>query len=310
MSFFVPLEISSIVLSGFLVLLFSLSNFEEGNLIFDCITEVLLFVLEASEITPIVYILDTHYLNLEKKSTYTDSWTILYDDNPFNDINIYFNDKFLPCNIVFCDMDKLLVHTDIDKAYDWEKEEKHNRRFGGFQNWLKYYPVDDQIKEQFYIMYKLMDFLYVQDIDNYFKDGIQKYLDEYIFQLVKDNPDVEFDFVISPRCKLQLAIDIRTDSFQKMMYVLRAFVNENEKYKNLKLFAFDDEDAIGKVEDYKDGSHYRSWINYYILEAIKNNKNLITSSNYYDYLRNVFLQAKNVDFNEYKQQVQEIYVEK
>lgn len=144
-----------------------------------------------------------------------DDWTVLYDDNPFNDINIYLNDKYLMCNLVLCEMNKDINYTNIDKAYDWEKEDFHNRRFGGFENWKKYYPEDEQIKDTFDAIYKSNDNIYTQDIDYISKQNIQKYFDDYVFKMVKNNPDIEFNFVISPVCDLQWALNIRNDTFKK-----------------------------------------------------------------------------------------------
>lgn len=260
------------------------------------------------KIKKVVYIIDTHYLNLEKKSIYTDSWTILYDKNPFNDMNIYLNNKYLMCNLVFCGMNKDIIYTDIDKANDWEKEKFYNRRFGGFENWKKYYPEDSQIKDVFDDIYKSNDNIYTQDIDNVFKQDIQKYFDDYVFQIVKNNPKTEFNFIISPRCNLQLALDTRSDEFKKIKYAMTVFTYESDKYKNSKIFAFDNENIIGDIKDFKDGSHYKSWINYYILEAIKNNTNMLTMTNIDDYFKSVLKKAQSVDLKKYKQIVKEIYV--
>ena len=255
----------------------------------------------------VIYILDTHYLDLDK-STYNDNWKVLYDKNPFNDFKIYMNDKYLLCNLFFCNMNNTFNTIDIDKADDWEKRQYHNGRFGGFQNWIKYYPQNEQIKEAFKYIYMTEENIYTQDIDDNFKNGIKKYFDDYVFQLVKNNPNVEFDFVVSPKCNLQLAIDIRNEVFNKTKYAIMIFANENDKYKNSKLFAFDDLNSIGKIDDYKDGSHYRSWINYFIIQAINDNRNRLTSSNYNEYIDKVYTKAKNVDFRQYQQQVKKIYV--
>ena len=290
------------ILGGkFINLSISGSNMIEKKLILEK-------AFKKNQIKRVVYILDTHYLTLEKKIT-NDNWAILYDKNPLNDIKIYMNNKYLLCNVFLCDMNQYIYITNIDKAFDWEKNEYHNRRFGGFQNWIKYYPEDEQIKSEFSNIYKSENDIYTQDIDNSYKNEIIKYFDKYIFQLIANNPDVEFDFVISPRCNLQLAMDIRSNTFNKMKYALMFFVNENEKYKNSKIFAFDDLNSIGQIKDYKDGTHYRSWINYFILESIKDDNHRLTSLNYDDYVNNVLAKAKNLDFKTYQQQVKKIYIE-
>ena len=292
------------ILGGkFINLSISGSNMLEKKLVLE-------WAFKHYKIKKVVYIIDTHYLNLEKKSTYTDNWTLLYDNNPFNDINIYLNDKYLMCNLVLCEMNKDINYTNIDKANNWEKEELHNRRFGGFKNWKKYYPEDEQIKDTFDAIYKSNDDIYKLDIDNTFKQNIQKYFDDYVFQMVKKNPDIEFYFIVSPICNLQWALNIRDDTFKKMKYALTVFTHESDKYKNSKLFAFDNENVIGDIKDFKDGSHYKSWINYYILNAIKNNTNMLTITNIDDYFKNVQKKAQSVNFTKYKQIVKEIYIDK
>lgn len=91
---------------------------------------------------------------------------------------------------------------------------------------------------------------------------------------------------------------------------MTVFAQESDKYKNSKLFAFDNENAIGDIKDFKDGTHYKSWINYYILMAIKNNTNILTPTNSNDYFKSIQKKAQNVNFTKYKHIVKEIYVDK
>lgn len=295
-------EAGKILGGKFINLSMSGSNMPEKKLVLE-------YALKHYNIKKVVYIFDEHYLNLERESKYTDNWTILYDNNPFNDITVYLNNKYLPCNLLFCNMKNSISYTDIDKAQDWEKEVTHSRRFGGFENWEKYYPEDEQISRQFKSIYDSQDKLFTNKIDDSFKNGIEDYFNEYIFSLVKSNPDVEFDFVMSPKCNIELALNTRCSVFNKIKYALQVFVKTNEQYKNSKLFAFDNEDCIGQVEDFKDGTHYRSWINYYILKSIKDNRNELTEENVDQYITIVETKINKFEdeFKKYKQRVKEIY---
>ena len=91
--------------------------------------------------------------------------------------------------------------------------------------------------------------------------------------------------------------------FAKQCELLGYLVIKKNEYKNFKIYAFNDNPNLSRLEDYKDETHYRPWINHYILEAIKNNENEINSENVQEYIDKVYNLAKQFNFEYYYNQI-------
>ena len=89
-------------------------------------------------------------------------------------------------------------------------------------------------------------------------------------------------------------------AFEKYKEMLKIMTFEKEKYDNLKIYAFNDNKNFSKIEDFKDESHYRSKINYQILEAIVNNNHQINYNNLDNYIEKTYYNAIEFDFEKYQ----------
>lgn len=278
------------------------SNASEKNLLLN-------YIFSKYDVKNVIYYMDIIYF-LNPKATINqpfdngiNNWKALYDDNPYNDYQVYLSAKYFTCNIMFnskC-LDKIY---NIDEANSWEKVETHYRRFGGFKNWLKYYD-DPQIDADFKTLIETPNKINTIPLEDSYKENLKKYLDNSIFEIVKNNPNTNFYFIIAPETDLALAEEIRKDTFEKKSFAWKYIVAQNTKYKNSKLFAFDDNDNITKIENFKDKYHYKNWINYHILQSIKNNENFLNETNIDNYIDKIYKKAVNVNFEEYTKLIKE-----
>ena len=70
------------------------------------------------------------------------------------------------------------------------------------------------------------------------------------------------------------------------------------EYDNVELYYFqDDKDIITNLDNYRDYSHYKQAINYYMYSKMKKGEKRLTKDNYYDTLLNMFGYAMNYDYN-------------
>lgn len=261
------------------------------------------YIFNNHKIKNVIYYMDiVYFLNIEAAidkpfDNGINNWKLLYDNNPYNDYKVYLSSKYFLCNIFFNNncLDKIY---NIDEANSWEKEEIHYKRFGGFKNWLKHYN-NPQIEADFNSLIETPSKINNSELSETYKKDLQKYIDDGIFEIVKNNPNTQFYFIIAPEVNLALAEEIRKDTFRKKSFAWKYIVTQNKKYKNAKIFAFDDDDNITKIENFKDKYHYKNQINYLILQSIKNNEHILNENNIDKYIDKIYKKALNVNFDQY-----------
>ena len=107
--------------------------------------------------------------------------------------------------------------------------------------------------------------------------------------------------MVSPVSEIELARRIRDkkQSSMKHFEMIKYLVSQQEKYKNFRIYAFNDDSSFSRIEDYKDGSHYRTEINYRILNSIKERRHEINALNIDSYLNADYKKALSVNFEYY-----------
>lgn len=238
---------------------------------------ILNYLFKQKDIKKVVYITDIHYLKLPKNSEYypINSYDFLYNDNPHDDYKIYLNSKYLPCAVGLTKISSCTQEIEnMDRPYAWDNNFIHTERFGGFDNWVKC-KNNRQIKEAFQTILETPQKPIKPKYDKNYQKELQAYVDEYLLKLVKSNPNIEFNIIIPPVSNLELAIEIRNGNFYKTELLLKYIAQKSSEYPNLKIFAFDNLKTIGKIEDFKDLTHYRTWVNEYCIKAIAENKHYV-----------------------------------
>ncbi len=265
---------------------------------------ILKYLFKHKKIKKVVYFIDTHYqsLNREAPNYSLDTYSFLYDNNILNDYKIYLNDKYFRCAFSFNEIPFCVKPYDIDCPFRWNNIEEHTKRFGGFDNWIKN-KENEQIKGVFKTIISTPSKINKNHVDVKYKTGLYDYLDKDFFEIIKNNPNVDFYVVIPPVSSLELAIYIRGQSFEKYKLMLNYIVYKNAEYPNMKIYAFDNLDIIGKIEDFKDTSHFKPWIDYFILESIAQNNQRITPLNIDKYIKEVYNKALKTDFESYRSKI-------
>ncbi|MDD3437015.1 MAG: hypothetical protein PHC64_07695 [Candidatus Gastranaerophilales bacterium] len=269
------------------------------------------YALKQKKIKKVIYFIGIYYLGLKKEnSNYpVKNYSFLYDDNIYNDYKIYLNEKYIKCIITLSNNQKCIgKKLNMDKPYSWVNIEEHMIRFGGFDNWIQ--NKDNwQIENSFNDLIKTPKKFYSPKVSTKEQREITDYLDKNILSVIEKNPKTQFYLILSPVSSLELAREIRTSdnqNFERQKTALKYLISENKKYTNLKIFAFDNLDNMGHIEDFKDLIHFHPRVNAYILNAIRDNRNILTSENVDEYIRQTYKKTSSYDFDYYVKKINEV----
>ncbi|QOQ98127.1 hypothetical protein [Helicobacter winghamensis] len=219
----------------------------------------------------------------------THSFDYLYDNNPLNDLKAYFDIDFFKCTIVFSKKEKCIGK--IQNIHDitrWINYEENKRKFGGFENLIKY---NQHTKEQYTIdnleLYKKNIPIPQKIIDiSQQKEHIQQYL----LPFIKENQNTNFHLIIPTYSRLFYRKKEELGYFQNnSIYfytwkeVLIWLIKETSNYKNVTFYGFDTLDYADNIANYKDSTHYNIDMNSLQLSAIQNKTHILTLDNMESY---------------------------
>jgi len=257
---------------------------------------VLEYALRKKELKKVLYSLDDLGSSTDKvDDTYVMSnWSYLYDDNKFNDIQAYLNNKYLKHIFSFrCVGEKV----DFDRPNAWYKFKEHSLRFGGLDNWFKA-KNNQQIKDTFSQILTTISHIKATHVvvDNNMNEkikNIEQYLDEALIAIVEKNSKVDFIFIVPPyfRGKYAMWAQANKSHFELYKTSLKYLVLKSKQYNNMKVYAWGTEKFIDEIANYKDLSHYEYKINSWMLDAIKETKGLLVEENVDEYLNVVTQKA-------------------
>ncbi len=301
-------EASKIVGGNFVNISLSGSNFFERN-------PVLSYALKNKDIKTVIYSLDsTVYINLGKsnKSFPIESFDYLYDRNPFNDFNVYWNKKFFKCILEFSKKPECIGNKKtLEYPNVWFTNKGHSDRFGGLENWFKA-KNNAQIKGAFSSIVdasnkiKKGEKISLDNIENKIKAS-KDYVYEYILENVNKYKNTRFILVIPPYSRMQYAQwkQYNLPSYEIHKAMIKYLVNQSETYKNLEIYGYEDKDFLDDIANYKDLSHYHQWVNSMMLESFKNRTSLLTNSNVDEYIKISEEKAKNYNIFEISDKIED-----
>ena len=188
----------------------------------------------------------------------------LYDDNIFNDVKYIFDISAL--NMLLRDLLRTVrgvASTSFDEYSNWG-----NKEIFGKTNVLEKYH---KYKEYKVAIVK--------------RDVTRKTIRENLVKLANRYPNTEFDFYLPPFNIIFWYDMKRNNTINDKIDGIKAVIEELLPCKNVKLYYFINEwEIVTNFDNYKDSQHYSGWINSYMLNKIKNKKDLLTKDNYMDYL--------------------------
>lgn len=275
--------------------------------------KILEYAFKRKKIKNVLYFIDINFTKLNKEGTCPPlaTWLFLYDENPLNDIKIYFNKKYLNCLLKFSNSIECIGEkVNLDSPYAWYTIEPWIKPFKGFTNWIKYYNENPEpINELASINLKQKSITPCYIRKNKAK-LISKYLDDNILYFIKKYPDTNFYIAMSPVPTLYWAI--YKDSLPEEERIALIFLSKEAKeHKNLKIYFFDNLDNIegigdiGDIKLYKDFIHYEPKINSYMITSIKANKNIVTLGNVDDKYQQLIHKINNYNYEYYIKKAQE-----
>jgi hypothetical protein len=289
-------ETSTLLGSTFVNVSIAGSDYFERSLILD-------YALKNKKIKKVLYSLDNLGATRRGDPIYSyKKWNYLYDTNPFNDINVYLNSKYLPCifsinTIEGCSGTK----RDLDRPKAWYRDKVAIATFGGFDKWIEH-KDSVNMKHAFYLIGKSFQQIKEKKILNQQRiiAGIartEKYINSYILRHAQEYPNTEFILVVPPYSRLvnSLILHRDMDSFLVYLKSIKYLVKLSSQQQNIKIYAWGNEDFLDDISNYRDLTHFSEKINSWMLSAIRNNDGLLTLKNVDKYLKIVMKKTK--DYN-------------
>lgn len=263
------------------------------------------YLLKKQDIHTVIYSLDSDkfiYQIKGYKPYPLKNYTFLYDQNPFNDIDVYMNNKFLKCLMKFSTSKECIGNiVSLDRPGAWYKHKFHSIRYGGLDKWFAV-KNNSQIKAAFRTIisnakkieqHKTVS---LKNIDKKIAKA-KKYIDNTILSLVKEHPKTQFLMVFPPYSRMHYAMwaQYNLPAYEIHKTIVRYIAKMSDKYPNLKIFAYGDQKFVDEIKNYKDPKHYHYSINSWILHTIKEDIGQINSKNVDRYIKTVTRKNKNYD---------------
>lgn len=262
------------------------SNFFERSLVLE-------YALRKKSLKRVIYSLDSVYLDVKRDNPNykVEQFDYLYDRNPFNDIKAYLNDHYLTCLATFSQSNQCLGRpTGLDRPNAWGHRPSNIARYGGLEQWFAAMN-NGQIRRAMGVIAKAgRDADQGKTIRPDYTDKLIarsiEYVDGYLLNIAKANPDTEFIFLFPPYSRIRYAIwaQVQLYNFEIYEAVIAHLVTEAASYPNVDFYGWDDRDFVDDVANYKDTEHYHPRYNSWMLSAIKSGDGMLLEDGLDTYL--------------------------
>lgn len=290
-------EASKLLGGNFVNISLSGSNFFERK-------PVLSYALKNKNVKTVIYSLDSVYIGLNKnnKNFPIESFDYLYDENPFNDFEVYWNEKFFNCILKLSkDVSCIGSKKTLEYPNVWFINKAHSDRFGGLDNWFKA-KNNAQIKGAFSSIVSTSQ--KIKKGEKISLNGIEEkitkskeYIDEYLLENVKKYNNTKFLFVFPPYSRMLYAQwkQYNQPNYEIHKAIIKYLVQQSVLYKNLEIYGYEDKAFLDDITNYKDLSHYHQNINSQMLQSFKNKTELLTIDNVDNYIK--IAEEKALNYN-------------
>ncbi len=232
--------------------------------------------LKKKKLKHVIYSLDTGWdLNLQRhnKKYPIDNFDFLYDNNPLNDLKVYWNDKYVKCLLTFSLSTECLgKERGVLRDNKWfiGAGRMHDNRVGVSQ-WIKMGKSKNIFNHTHRRLKKPL-----KEGKAYDKRLTRTYkiINKNLLTHVKRNRKTQFHIIFPPYSRFLFAVWRQKDYQKYRLYVetLRYVVKNSLKYDNLKVYAFDDLDYLDDLMHYTDSRHYGPEMNSLFLDSIEEEK--------------------------------------
>lgn len=215
----------------------------------------------------------------------TSKFDYLYDDNPINDMKVYYDFKFVACALMWSKNPKCVGdQNDYRQIFREPSHITKQSVLDGAKEWFsKEYNqgVEKKILERLENLEKYPFNPIPHEIDY---EKHKNYLYDNIIILAKNNPHTTFHLVIPAHTRMTYRLQVEVDDFYLYKNVLRYFVFLSKDISNIKIYGFDDLDYADNLGNYFDSTHYNDDMNSMQLDAIATQTHIVTSENIDAYL--------------------------
>lgn len=207
------------------------------------------------------------------------NFQLLYDESLLNDFEAYLNDRFIICTLTFSQKEKCIGKENLETLLQWIREEKHQKRLGGFENWIKYNPdIFKQESLKSLPQSKPVEF----DLDRIDVSKEQELLETFLLSFIKKYPNTQFHLILPPYSRLHFKINPK--AFIERKKITYWLFEQTKDLKNVTIYGFDTLDYADDIENYAgDTIHYNIDMNSLQLDSIQNKKHILTPDNIESY---------------------------
>ncbi len=284
------------------------SNFYERDI-------VLRYLFKHKSLKNVIFSFDNAYIACETTSDRKDNWEYLYFDNVFLNLYAQFEEKKIISAAKKCmladDVVKKASFDFFDRPTAWMYLANNESIFGGVHNWVQHLETDGMQDFLTRILPNVANFLQHSPAPDPFAiDGapIKNYIDTYVLKNMIEHPEVQFYVVLPPYYRYFYAAwrQLGGENYFKHKYAVKYLVQEAEKYPNIHIYGFEDQNFVDAIENYKDTTHYHENINTRMLELMHEDAVRITATNVGAYLERCERMALAFDIGNFNAQVQKL----
>ena len=206
----------------------------------------------------------------------------LYDEVMVNDVKAYWNYKFIGCLVSFSTSTHCYGNKrDLQRPVGWfEKVHIRNSKISGLENWVhakggRGKSINSRVKRHIKRPIKSK-----ANYDEKLK-LTREIIDDSLFSLIKENEGSSFHVVFPPYSRFLYSLGKNKNPYKYQLYLetMRYLVVEGARYKNLKVYSFDDMAYLDDLNNYRDMRHYNTDMNDVMLDSIKKKKRIIRIDN-------------------------------
>lgn len=265
------------------------------------------FLLKHKQIKRVIYSLDMYLLNPSQNSGLNAK---MYGDF-LERFEFYLNFHFISCALTYSSSSKCIGNKDahISNIGSWKNQQKFMAFFGGFEKWLSkdYFAKEELLS----IKNASNEFNIPQNQFDLKKQ--ENHINKNLFYFIENYPSVEFELIIPTYSKAFYKAGEKSyykkeepaKHFAKWMQILEFIITETSKYPNAKVYGFDNLTYAKDLANYKDLAHYNVDINSLQLQAIKEQKHILTPHNMKDYFDTLEKEIQSYDLHPLQEQIKE-----
>lgn len=247
---------------------------------FDDYEIILDEVIKHPELKTVVFGLDNYILTDEPEEQEVTIPDYMSNNNVFDDSHYLWNKsaftEYLPIFLI----NNHKENGSDDNAYVWENLFPYGKA-ATIASYSQFRP--DGRKENL-------------PLDYYF-DNADLFLAKFS-KYIEARPDVTFYVYVPPYSILFWDYSILNGRLEAEICMMERVYSELLNYDNVEMYYFqNDYDIITNLDNYRDYSHYKQAINYYMYTRMRDKKEEITKDNYYEELLNMFEYAKTYDYD-------------